>query len=51
LDTPEDWRLLEAVVAELGDRPGDWREVVSLLRSRSDLVALNAHVEQKKVGQ
>jgi len=51
LDTPEDWRLLEAVVTELGDRPGDWREVVALLRSRPDLVALNAHVEQKKVGR
>ncbi len=51
LDTVEDWQLLEAVVAELGDRPGDWRSVVTLLRSRPDLVALNAHVEQKKVGQ
>lgn len=51
LDTAEDWQLLEAVVAELGDRTGDWRAVVALLRSRPDLVALNAHVEQKKVGR
>ncbi|WP_442874833.1 cytidylyltransferase domain-containing protein [Amycolatopsis sp. NBC_00345] len=51
LDTAEDWELISAVVAELGDRPGEWRSVVSLLRSRPDLVALNAHVEQKKVGQ
>lgn len=51
LDTAEDWELLTALVAELGDRVGDWRAVVALLRSRPDLVALNAHVEQKKVGR
>ena len=51
LDTAEDWAVIEAVVAELGDRPGNWREVVSLLRSRPDLVALNAEVEQKKVAR
>ena len=50
LDTAEDWELISALVAELGDTPGSWRSVVSLLRSRPDLVALNAHVEQKKVG-
>ncbi|EIE97183.1 cytidylyltransferase domain-containing protein [Saccharomonospora glauca] len=53
LDTEEDWELLDAVVRELtarhGDGPFTWREVVALLRSRPDLVALNAHVEQKKV--
>ncbi|WP_410562372.1 cytidylyltransferase domain-containing protein [Amycolatopsis sp. cmx-4-61] len=51
LDTAEDWALLSALVAELGDGVGDWRAVVALLRSRPDLVALNAHVEQKKVGR
>ena len=51
LDTAEDWELLSALVAELGDRAGDWRAVVALLRARPDLVALNAHVEQKKVGR
>ncbi|WP_191983918.1 cytidylyltransferase domain-containing protein [Amycolatopsis eburnea] len=51
LDTAEDWELLSALVAELGDRVGDWRAVVALLRARPDLVALNAHVEQKKVGR
>ncbi|MGW5716201.1 cytidylyltransferase domain-containing protein [Amycolatopsis sp. NPDC003865] len=50
LDTAEDWELLSALVTELGDGVGDWRAVVGLLRSRPDLVALNAHVEQKKVG-
>ncbi|WP_020663359.1 cytidylyltransferase domain-containing protein [Amycolatopsis benzoatilytica] len=51
LDTAQDWELISAVVAELGDAAGSWRSVVSLLRSRPDLVALNAEVEQKKVGQ
>jgi spore coat polysaccharide biosynthesis protein SpsF len=49
LDTAEDWALLEALVAELGDVPPRWQDVVALLRARPDLVALNAHVEQKKV--
>ena len=48
LDTPEDARLIEAVVAELGPYPPQWRDVVKLLRARPDLVALNAHVEQKR---
>ncbi|WP_326567652.1 glycosyltransferase family protein [Amycolatopsis rhabdoformis] len=51
LDTAEDWELISAVVEALGDRPASWRSVVALLRSRPDLVALNAHVEQKKLGQ
>ncbi|OQO90848.1 spore coat protein [Saccharomonospora piscinae] len=53
LDTADDWALLDALVAELtrrhGDGPFAWRDVVALLRGRPDLVALNAHVEQKKV--
>jgi spore coat polysaccharide biosynthesis protein SpsF len=49
LDTAEDARALEAIVAELGDRAPGWREVVALLRARPDLVALNAEVRQKDV--
>jgi spore coat polysaccharide biosynthesis protein SpsF len=49
LDTAEDAALLEAVVAELGGGVPRWREVVALLRSRPDLVALNAEVTQKPV--
>lgn len=47
LDTVEDAELLEAVVAELGDRPPAWSEVVDLLRSRDDIVRLNIDVRQK----
>jgi spore coat polysaccharide biosynthesis protein SpsF len=47
VDTPEDAKLLEAIVAELGDDIPSWETVVALLRSRPDLVALNASVAQK----
>ncbi|CAM2989164.1 NTP transferase domain-containing protein [Saccharomonospora xinjiangensis] len=53
LDTEDDWALLDALVRELrvrhGEGPFAWRDVVALLRERDDLVAMNAHVEQKKV--
>jgi spore coat polysaccharide biosynthesis protein SpsF len=49
LDTAEDAALLEAVAAELGDRPPAWREVVALLRARTDLVEINAGVRQKRL--
>jgi spore coat polysaccharide biosynthesis protein SpsF len=49
LDTAEDAALLDGLVAELGDRPPAWREVVSVLRARPDLVARNAAVAQKPV--
>ena len=51
LDEAEDLRLLEAVVAELGDRAPAWREVVALLRSRPDLAGINAHVRQKALDE
>src|SRR5262245_1436202 len=38
LDTPEDARLLESVVAKLGAEVPSWEDVVALLRSRPDLV-------------
>lgn len=48
LDTEADAELLDAVVAELGDCPPHWRELVGFLRSRPDLTAINAHVRQKE---
>lgn len=47
LDTAEDATALEAIVAELGDRPPAWSDVVSLLRTRPDIAAINADVQQK----
>jgi len=49
LDTPEDLVLLRALVAVLPDAPPPWRDVVSTLRARPDLVAINAGVRQKPV--
>jgi spore coat polysaccharide biosynthesis protein SpsF len=49
LDEPADAELIDAVVAELGAGAADWRSVVALLRGRSDLVALNAHVAVKPI--
>jgi spore coat polysaccharide biosynthesis protein SpsF len=49
LDTPEDATLLESVIAKLGPEVPSWEDVVALLRSRPDLVALNAEVTQKPV--
>jgi len=51
LDTPEDLALIEALVELLGDRAPAWREVVSALRQDPSLVALNAGVLQKRLGQ
>ncbi|HOX57768.1 MAG TPA: glycosyltransferase family protein [Candidatus Paceibacterota bacterium] len=53
LDTPEDWQLIEAIYQEL-HRPGrlfTTQDVLNLLKKRPDLPKLNAHVEQKKLGQ
>jgi spore coat polysaccharide biosynthesis protein SpsF len=47
LDTAQDAAVLEGVVAALGDGVPRWRDVVALLRSRPDLVALNSEVVQK----
>jgi spore coat polysaccharide biosynthesis protein SpsF len=47
LDTTADAESLDAIVSELGDRPPEWREIVDLLRSRPDIVAINADVQQK----
>lgn len=49
LDTEEDARLVDAVVAELGDEPVDRFALVELLRTRPDLVGLNAGVRQKRL--
>jgi spore coat polysaccharide biosynthesis protein SpsF len=47
LDTPEDARLLDELVAALGGGVPAWTDVVAVLRSRPELAALNASVVQK----
>lgn len=49
LDTADDWLLLQALVAEVGDAAPPWRHVVDVLRARPDIVRLNAHVQQKPI--
>lgn len=51
LDTVEDARAIEAVVAELGDNARDWKQVVALLRSRPDIVAMNAGIKQRDISR
>jgi spore coat polysaccharide biosynthesis protein SpsF len=51
LDTDADYRLLQAVFGELHQPGGIIRigRVIDWLRTRPELVALNAHIEQKPV--
>lgn len=47
LDTEEDWQFMAAVFEALP--APDTAEVLALLEERPELIALNAHVEQKRV--
>ncbi|MDR1768242.1 MAG: glycosyltransferase family protein [Propionibacteriaceae bacterium] len=51
LDTPEDFHVIEAVVARLGDRPPAWRDLVALLRAHPELAAANANIHQKPLSE
>ena len=51
LDTADDLRKLRAVVAERGTSQDSRAELVTLLRSRPDLVAINAAVRQKTLAE
>lgn len=52
LDTAQDAALLDALVPLLPtDRPPSWRDVVSVLSTRPDLVAINADVRQKPLDE
>lgn len=50
LDTPEDWELMAAIFGALGP-DCTTEEVLNLLKARPELATLNAHVEQKKLGE
>lgn len=51
VDEPDDLSLLQAVVAELGTGATDFRRLISFLRRRPDLQAINAHIRQKSIGE
>lgn len=53
LDTPEDWELIETIFNALGKdgRIFSTEDVLKLLNERPELAKLNAHVEQKKLGE
>jgi spore coat polysaccharide biosynthesis protein SpsF len=51
LDTADDLRMLRAVVAERGTSLPARAELVTFLRSRPDLVAINASVRQKSLAE
>ena len=51
LDTPEDLEALRAIVGVRGAAPVSRAELVSLLRARPDLVAINAAVRQKALAE
>ena len=52
LDTPEDWALIEAIYTRLYPTNPlfSTADILALLAREPQLVALNAHIEQKKVG-
>jgi spore coat polysaccharide biosynthesis protein SpsF len=47
LDTADDWRVVQAVVDGLGDRPADLPSLIAWLRAHPDVATLNQHVHQK----
>lgn len=47
LDTREDAALLDAVAPLLAKVPPAWQDVVAVLDGNPDMVAINAHIEQK----
>lgn len=51
LDTVEDAGLLDALVPLLPVVPPSWRDVVDILTSHPEIVAINAHIEQKALSE
>ena len=51
LDTPDDWRLIEAIIEHFGDISVPVRTLTDWLAHRPELTVLNAHVEQKTLVQ
>ena len=51
LDTEDDWRLIEAIVAHFGDRAVPVRVLADWLTERPELTVLNGHVRQKALAE
>lgn len=51
LDTAEDAALLDELAPLLRLVPPSWRDVVGVLTERPDIVAINAHIEQKALSE
>ena len=51
LDTPEDLELIRALIEEHDAAHLSCGEIIALLDVHPELVALNRHVEQKKLGE
>jgi spore coat polysaccharide biosynthesis protein SpsF len=51
LDEPADAELLDALVAQLLDRPPSWQDVVAVLRLRPEIARLNAAVHQRQISE
>lgn len=49
LDTADDWRLIEAVVAQFGDTSVSLRKLAEWLAANPEVGRLNAHVQQKRI--
>lgn len=47
VDTPEDLTLVRQVYRELGTRAFTWRDVLTILERRPELLQINEHVRQK----
>jgi spore coat polysaccharide biosynthesis protein SpsF len=51
LDTADDWKLLDALIQDFDATRLSCAELVAILDAHPELAALNAHIEQKKLGE
>ncbi|MEU4193013.1 glycosyltransferase family protein [Kribbella sp. NPDC026611] len=51
LDTADDWKLLDALIEDYDAPRLSCAELVAILDAHPELAALNAHIEQKKLGE
>jgi spore coat polysaccharide biosynthesis protein SpsF len=51
LDTADDWKLLDALIEDFDATRLSCAKLVAILDAHPELSALNAHIEQKKLGE